>query len=310
MFRSQLGGWAVAAEVDSSAPGEGWRSFSAPAKLNLFLHVTGRRADGYHELETVFQLLDWGDRVAVRVRSDGEIRRVAGPPGVPAVEDLAVRAALRLKAETGQTLGADLLIDKRVPMGGGLGGGSSDAGTVLRALDRLWQTNLGVDRLGAIGLALGADVPVFVHGRSAFASGIGEVLTPLELGERHYVVLDPGIPVATAAVFQAPDLTRDSAPMTIPLLPDARLRRNDLQPVVQRLHPKVAAAIDWLSGFGEARLTGSGGCCFVECESALAAGSVAVRCPEPWRSWAVRGVDRSPLLDEIDRTAGVRELTR
>lgn len=306
MFRSQAGGWAVAAEAGPVDPVAGWRNFSAPAKLNLFLHVTGRRADGYHELETVFQLLDWGDRVAVRVRPDGEVRRVAGPPGVPSAEDLAVRAALRLKAETGQTLGADLLVDKRVPMGGGLGGGSSDAATVLLALDRLWQTDLGVDRLGAIGLTLGADVPVFVRGRSAFARGIGEVLTPIELGERHYVVLDPGIPVNTAAVFQAPDLTRDSPPMTIPLLPDAPLRRNDLEQVVRRLHPTVAAAIGWLSEFGEARLTGSGGCCFVECESALAAESIVVRCPDPWRAWAVRGVDRSPVLDEVDRSAGVR----
>lgn len=284
--------------------GQDWRVFTAPAKLNLFLHVTGRRPDGYHELQTVFQLLDWGDRVAVLPRPDGEIRRVDGPDGVPPELDLAVRAARLLKAESGTPLGADLRIDKVIPMGGGLGGGSSDAATVLVVLDRLWETRFGVERLAALGLSLGADVPVFVRGHTAFAAGIGEQLVPMGLGERHYVVLDPGVAVATGPVFQAPDLTRDSAPLTIPLLPEPAARRNDLERVVRRLHPAVDAAIGWLCRFGAARLTGSGGCCFVEVASASTGAEVAAACPAPWRAWVVRGVDRSPLLGEIARAFG------
>lgn len=289
----------MAAEAEA-----GWLSFTAPAKLNLFLHVTGRRADGYHELETVFQLLDWGDRVAIRLRSDGEIRRLSGASEVPAERDLAVRAANLLKRETGTALGADLRVEKSIPIGGGLGGGSSDAATVLVALDRLWGTALGVERLAGIGLRLGADVPVFVRGRTAFASGIGERLSPLTLGERHYVIVDPGVAVATAQVFQAPDLTRDSAPLTIPHLPAAAVCRNDLEAVVRRRYPPVDQSIRWLSRFGAARLSGSGACAFVEVVSATAAADIVAECPGPWRAWAVRGIDRSPLLDEIDAVSG------
>lgn len=281
-----------------------WLAFTAPAKLNLFLHVVGRRIDGYHELQTLFQLLDWGDRVLVRMREDGEIRRVEGASGVPVEADLAVRAALSLKAETGVRQGVDLRVEKRIPMGGGLGGGSSDAATVLRVLDRLWQTRLPVDRLAEIGLALGADVPVFVRGRSAFAGGVGEDLTPVDLGERHYAVVDPGAHVGTAAVFQAADLTRDSPRITIPLLASEETWRNDLEPVVRRALPAVGEAIQWLSAFGPARLTGSGGCCFVECASGRIAEAVAAGCPRPWRAWVARGVDRSPLLAELDLAFG------
>jgi 4-diphosphocytidyl-2-C-methyl-D-erythritol kinase len=284
--------------------GQDWRVFRAPAKLNLFLHVTGRRSDGYHELQTVFQLLEWSDWIAVRSRVDGEIWRIDGPDGVPPEQDLAVRAARLLKAESGTRLGVDLRIDKVIPMGGGLGGGSSDAATVLVVLDRLWQTRFGVERLAGLGLSLGADVPVFVRGHTAFAAGIGEQLVPMALGERHYVVLDPGVAVATGPVFQAPDLTRDSAPLTIPLLPDPVARRNDLERVVRRLHPGVDAAIIWLCRFGDARLTGSGGCCFVEVASASTGAEVAALCPAPWRAWVVRGVDRSPLFDEVERVFG------
>jgi 4-diphosphocytidyl-2-C-methyl-D-erythritol kinase len=281
-----------------------WLSFTAPAKLNLFLHVVGRRIDGYHELQTLFQLLDWGDRILVRMRADGEIRRIEGALGVPAENDLAVRAARILKAETGARHGVDLRIQKRIPMGGGLGGGSSDAATVLRVIDRLWKTHLPVDRLAEIGLALGADVPVFVRGRSAVAGGVGEELTSVDLGERHYAVLDPGVQVGTAAVFQAPDLTRDSPRLTIPLLPDEQSWRNDLEPVVRRGFPAVGEAIRWLSAFGAARVTGSGACCFVECASETVAEAVVARCPRPWRAWVARGVDRSPLLAELDLAFG------
>lgn len=290
--------------TEDDLTGGQWLSFTAPAKLNLFLNVVGRRRDGYHELQTLFQLLDWGDRVLVRPREDGQIKRVAGALGVTADEDLAVRAAVRLKAETGTRLGVELRVEKRIPMGGGLGGGSSDAATVLRALDRLWQTHLPVGRLAEIGLALGADVPVFVRGRSAFAGGIGEDLTPVDLGERHYVVVDPGVHIGTAEVFQAADLTRDSPRITIPLLPAEQTWRNDLERVVRRGFPSVGEAIEWLSMFGAARLTGSGACCFVECASAQAAGAVVENCPRPWRAWVARGVDRSPMLAELDRAFG------
>lgn len=289
----------MAAEADQE-----WRVFTAPAKLNLFLHVTGRRSDGYHELETVFQLLDWGDRVAVRPRTDGEIRRIDGPDGIPEDQDLAMRAARLLKSESGTRLGVDLRIDKAIPIGGGLGGGSSDAATVLVVLDRLWETCLGVERLAALGLSLGADVPVFVRGHTAFAAGIGEQLVPMGLGERYYVVVDPRVAVATGPVFQASDLTRDSVPLTIPRLPEPAARRNDLERVVRRLHPAVDAAIRWLARFGDARLTGSGGCCFVEIASASTGAEVAARCPAPWRAWVARGVDRSPLFDEVERAFG------
>ncbi len=288
---------------ETAHPEARWQVFTAPAKLNLFLHVTGRRPDGYHTLETVFQLLDWGDRVAVRSREDGAIVRVDGPPGVPPEADLAVRAARLLKRDTGTAFGAEIRVDKRIPMGGGLGGGSSDAATVLVALDRLWGTDLGTERLADLGLGLGADVPVFVRGRTAFAGGIGERLTSLDLGERHYVILDAGIAVATGPVFQAPDLTRDSAPLKIPGLPARDARRNDLEAVVRRLHPEVDAAIRWLARFGEARLTGSGGCCFIEVASASVGDGIVARCPAPWRAWSVRGVDRSPLLAEVERSS-------
>src|SRR5450631_2172838 len=202
----------------SVPPGE-QRSWPAPAKLNLFLHIIGRRADGYHELQTLFQFVDLCDDITIRVRADGQINRLSGASGVPAEQDLVVRAARALQQAAGITLGADLGVYKRIPVGAGLGGGSSDAATTLVALNRLWNVGWPPARLAALGLSLGADVPVFVHGRVAWAEGIGERLTPLYPPqvpkERNYLIVKPKVSIATAAVFQHPELTRNSPPITI-----------------------------------------------------------------------------------------------
>jgi 4-diphosphocytidyl-2-C-methyl-D-erythritol kinase len=272
-----------------------WSEWPAPAKLNLFLHVVGLRADGYHELETVFQLLDFGDTLRLRVRADGAIVRTLGPAGVASETDLAVRAARLLQSATGAPSGAEIEVDKRIPVGGGLGGGSSDAATVLVALNRLWRTGLSIDRLAQLGLALGADVPVFVRGRSAYASGIGEVLTPVTLSERSYLVIDPGQIVPTGELFQAPDLTRNTPRSTISRFLAGDTTRNDFEPVVRRRYPKVAAALDWLAQFAPSRLTGSGGCVFAAFESEQEARRIAATCPTQFAAHVALGVNESPL---------------
>ena len=271
-----------------------WR-WPAPAKLNLFLHVVGRRADGYHLLQTLFQLLDYGDELTIAVRDDGVVRRVGDVEGVPEESDLVVRAANALKAATGTRLGADIAIDKRIPIGGGLGGGSSDAATTLVALNALWRCGLGTDALAALGLGLGADVPVFVHGRTAWAEGVGERLTPVETPSRAFLVLDPRVAVPTAAVFQAPELTRDSAPTTIPRFVAGEPVRNDLEPVVRSMAPAVADALDWLGARAPARLTGSGACVFAAFDRIEAAERVAADCPDRFRAFVANGVSESPL---------------
>ncbi|HVW71267.1 MAG TPA: 4-(cytidine 5'-diphospho)-2-C-methyl-D-erythritol kinase, partial [Steroidobacteraceae bacterium] len=233
----------------------------APAKLNLFLHVTGRRPDGYHELQTLFQLIDLCDTVGIRVQGDGRIERPEGPVGVDPDSDLTVRAAKALQSATGCRLGASLRIVKKIPMGGGLGGGSSDAATVLLALNHLWGCGQSVDQLARLGLPLGADVPVFVRGSSAWAEGVGERLEPVELPERWYVVIHPGVAVPTRDVFQSPELTRNSPIITIRAFFErggapiaggtaGSATRNDCEPVVRARYPEVADALDWLGKFG------------------------------------------------------------
>jgi 4-diphosphocytidyl-2-C-methyl-D-erythritol kinase len=274
---------------------DAWTRWPAPAKLNLFLHIVGRRADGYHLLQTAFQLLDWGDEVRLRVRADGEIRRIDPLPGVPDDLDLGVRAAHALKRATGCRLGADIAIDKRVPIGGGLGGGSSDAATVLVALNTIWDTDLDEDALADIAVGLGADVPVFVRGTSAWAEGIGERLTPLELPERWFVVVDPGVSLPTRELFQVPELTRNSPQLTIPLFVSGVPTGNAFEPVVRGRFPAVAAALDWLGQHGEARLSGSGGAVFAAVPSRDAGDAVLSDLPAGFRGWVVRGVNESPL---------------
>ncbi|MBT2143248.1 MULTISPECIES: 4-(cytidine 5'-diphospho)-2-C-methyl-D-erythritol kinase [unclassified Rhodanobacter] len=286
-----------------SAPGE-WTIWPAPAKLNLFLRIVGRRADGYHELQTVFRLLDWGDEVRLRVRDDGLIRRTREVPGVPESADLAVRAARLLQEYAGTPVGTDIEVDKRIPMGGGLGGGSSDAASVLMALNQLWQLGLDEDALAELGRQLGADVPVFVRGRSAWAEGVGEQLTPLALPPRHYVVLDPHEPVPTAALFQAPELTRNAPRATISSFASGETTENAFAPVVRARHLQVAAALDWLGGFGQARLSGSGGCVFLELRSLERAQAVARQCPAAFTAHVAMGVDVSPLHEASARHRG------
>jgi 4-diphosphocytidyl-2-C-methyl-D-erythritol kinase len=279
---------------------DAWTAWPAPAKLNLFLHIVGRRADGYHRLQTVFQLLDWGDTIRLRVREDGVISRVAGLENVAAEDDLVVRAARALQSASGCKFGADIAVEKRIPAGAGLGGGSSDAATVLVALNMLWNTRLSADALAEIGRKLGADVPVFVRGRSAWAEGVGDELTAIDLPPRHFVIVDPQIAVSTAALFQAPELTRDTPPTTISRYLAGMETANAFAPVARRRFPRVAAALDWLGRFGEARLSGSGGCGFAAVASQRDAEDIVRQCPPPFRAWTVRGVNRSPLHEALD----------
>lgn len=267
----------------------------APAKINLFLHVLGRRADGYHRLQTLFQFLDYGDALSFCLREDGQIRRSAGPAEIPEDSDLAIRAARALRAACAGRQGVDIAVDKRTPTGAGLGGGSSDAATVLVALNRLWDCGLATDRLAAIGLTLGADVPVFVRGLAAWAEGVGELLTPVQLPEPWYVVLVPPVQVATAAVFGAPELKRDSAPIT---LADylAGAGHNDCTPVTCERYPLVAEALRWLEAQGyQARMSGTGGAVFAACRDESAARATVARAPAEWRGFAARGLNVSPL---------------
>lgn len=281
---------------------DGWSWWPAPAKLNLFLNIVGRRPDGYHALQTVFRLLDWGDRIGIRLRDDGLIRREGDSlPGVAEADDLAVRAAILLQKATKSTQGADIVVEKAVPAGGGFGGGSSDAATVLTVLNVLWRTGLDGDELAALGLRLGADVPVFVRGHTAWAEGIGELLQPLELAPAWYVIVDPGVHVPTPALFADPDLTRDSAIAKIEDFVSGSLSGNAFEPVLRRREPAVEAALAALSDIGPARLTGSGGGCFVEFPSQRAALAAKAELPEELRAWVVEGVTRSPLLDALER---------
>ncbi len=273
-------------------------AWPAPAKLNLFLHVIGRRADGYHLLQTVFRFLDHGDTLHLATRRDGAIRLRTPLPGVPVERDLTWRAARLLKAHTGCRLGADIWLDKRLPLGGGLGGGSSDAASTLIALNRLWGLGLERESLQALGLQLGADVPVFIYGRSAFAEGVGERLTPVELAPASYVVLTPPVMVSTAEVFSSPALTRDTPAVKITTLPPG-YGHNDLEPVVVANHPVVGTYLDWLRQHGDARMTGSGACVFAAYPDRAAAEAVFGRRPAGWTGFVADGLGRHPLFEHV-----------
>ncbi|ODU50791.1 MAG: 4-(cytidine 5'-diphospho)-2-C-methyl-D-erythritol kinase [Lysobacteraceae bacterium SCN 69-48] len=281
---------------------DGWTAWPAPAKLNLFLHITGRRADGYHELQTVFRLLDWGDTVFLRPRRDGVVARAgAGTAGVAEADDLTVRAAILLQDAAKCAQGVDIRIEKRIPMGGGFGGGSSDAASVLVALDRLWGLGLGEARLALLGQRLGADVPVFVRGRNAWAEGVGERLTPIQLPSAWYVLASPDVHAATAALFQAPDLTRDAPPVTIAGFLSGAVLGNAFEPVLRRREPAVEAAFKTLAGIGTPRLTGSGSGCFVEFADRGSAEAALAALPPGMNAWLARGAERSPLLDAVEQ---------
>jgi 4-diphosphocytidyl-2-C-methyl-D-erythritol kinase len=274
------------------------RAWPAPAKLNLMLRVVGRRPDGYHELQTVFQFIDHCDWLWFDVREDGEVRRLEAVDGVPEDDDLTVRAARALQLATGCRLGADICCRKNLPMGGGLGGGSSDAATTLIALNQLWGTGLNEEALSAIALPLGADVPVFVRGRAAWGEGVGERLEPVELPEPWYLVLVPPCSVATRDVFCHPELTRDSRPITLADFLSGDVT-NDCLPVVRREYPEVESALDWLSAWGGGRLTGTGACVFAVFDDESRALDALSRSPAQMQGFVARGLNRSPVLDRL-----------
>jgi 4-diphosphocytidyl-2-C-methyl-D-erythritol kinase len=277
-------------------------SCPAPAKLNLFLHVVGRRPDGYHMLQTLFRFIDLHDTLHFTLREDGAVHRSNAIDGVEEDQDLCVRAARLLQEETGCKLGVDIALEKRIPMGGGLGGGSSDAATTLIALNRLWGLGLPRERLMQLGLRLGADVPVFVFGENAFAEGVGEQLQAFPLPEAWYVVLFPPVHVPTVQIFTHPELTRDSVSITMRALSQLRQQegqqlRNDLQSVVCKLYPEVARYIAWLGNFGQAVMTGSGACVFAEFESRNQAEAVVRQLPHNMRGVVAQGLVKHPLHD-------------
>ena len=266
----------------------------APAKLNLFLHVVGRRDDGYHLLQTLFRFIDFSDTLHFTLRADGMVHRTNELAGVPQEQDLCVRAARLLQQQCSCPLGVDIAVEKCIPMGGGLGGGSSDAATTLLALNRLWNLGLSRERLMQIGLSLGADVPVFVFGENAFAEGVGEQLQAYPLPDAWYIVLFPPAHVATAQIFARPELTRDTISLTIRALPMAQLH-NDLQPVVCNLYPEVARHLAWLGQFAQARMTGSGACVFAEFANEEDAQAVLKQLPPDMHGIVARGLPQHPL---------------
>ena len=281
----------------------------APAKLNLFLHVNGRREDGYHLLQTVFQLVDHGDTLHFALRDDEQILRVTDLPGVPAQQDLIIRAARLLQAEVLRRTGAlprgvDIAIDKVLPMGGGLGGGSSDAATTLMALNKLWQGGLTREELMALGLPLGADIPFFIFGENAFAEGVGEDMQPVATPDCWYVVIEPGVQVPTAAIFCAEGLTRNTEAVTIADFSRHLAKsnsangfgKNDLQQVASSLFKPVADAVEWLSAYGEARMTGSGACVFSAFSTKEEADEVLSNVPSVWSAWKAKALSRHPLI--------------
>jgi 4-diphosphocytidyl-2-C-methyl-D-erythritol kinase len=272
---------------------------AAPAKLNLFLHIIGRREDGYHLLQTLFRFLDFGDTVSVVPRRDGIIERVGKVAGVPPEEDLVVRAARLLQQSAGVRAGAQISLEKRLPLGGGLGGGSSDAATTLIALNRLWGLRWPRARLQELGLRLGADLPVFLFGRSAFAQGVGERLQEAALAPAWYLVLIPPVSVSTASVFADPELTRDSSPIKI-LRFSAGPGRNDLEGVVCRQYPEVARHLQWLRAFAPAAMTGSGACVFAAFDSERSAMQVFRQRPSGMQGFVAEGLDRHPLYEWLD----------
>lgn len=277
-------------------------SLPAPAKLNLFLHVTGRRPDGYHLLQTLFQFLDYGDTLHFAVRSDGQLRMTSELPGVATEDNLILRAARLLQQTTGSPLGADIQLDKRLPMGGGIGGGSSDAATTLLGLNHLWQTELSLEQLAALGLQLGADVPVFVHGRAAWAEGVGEQLTPVALDEPWYLVVAPPCQVSTAEIFSDELLTRDTSPITLAAFREHG-GRNDCLPVVMARYTEIRNTLILLNNYCEAKMTGTGSCLFGAFPNEREADKVRARLPATLHTFVARGCNVSPLHTSLSKEA-------
>ncbi|SDS90615.1 4-diphosphocytidyl-2-C-methyl-D-erythritol kinase [Halopseudomonas xinjiangensis] len=277
-------------------------SLPAPAKLNLFLHITGRRPDGYHILQTLFQFLDHGDTLDFVPRSDGRIQLCGDLPGVPTEDNLIVRAARLLQEASGTNLGATITLHKRLPMGGGIGGGSSDAATALLGLDRLWGTDTGLGKLAELGLTLGADVPVFVRGRAAWAEGVGERLSPVELEEPWFLVVVPPCHVSTAEIFSDQRLTRDTPPITLAAFREHG-GRNDCLPVVTARYPEIRNTLILLNKYCEAKMTGTGSCLFGAFPNEREADKVRARLPATLQTFVARGCNRSPLHLALDKAA-------
>jgi 4-diphosphocytidyl-2-C-methyl-D-erythritol kinase len=276
------------------------QTWPAPAKLNLFLHITGRRPDGYHLLQTVFQFLDHADELDFQLRTDHHINLISNYDYIAPDQDLIVRAARKLQALSGRQHGADITIRKQLPFGGGLGGGSSDAATTLVALNQLWGLYYSTRQLADIGLQLGADVPVFVHGRSAWAEGVGERLTPIELPEPWFLVANPGITVSTAEIFNAPDLTRTTPAITIRDFLTGADVRNDCEMVVRKAHPDVANMLNWMAKKAPTRMSGTGACGYSAYATRAEAVAVLAELPPPWRGFVARGRNQSPLLERLE----------
>ena len=280
-------------------------TWPAPAKLNLFLHITGRRDDGYHNLQTLFQFLEFGDYLQLQVRQDGEIHRQTTIAGVDPQQDLTVRAARLLQQHTGCTQGVDIRIEKNLPMGGGLGGGSSDAATTLVALNELWDLGLAQAELIDLGRSLGADVPIFIHGHAAWAEGAGEILTSIDPPEDNYLLIVPPAHVSTAEIFNHPALTRDSSPIKIADFLEGQ-GHNDLEAVVRQEYPVIDEAMNWLQHFANARMTGTGAGVFITTESPRKAQLIAQQAPADWQCFVTQGLNSSPLHDQLSHfTNGV-----
>ncbi len=271
----------------------------APCKLNLFLHINGRRADGYHLLQTIFQMLDVGDELHFTPNHCNEITLRCSDPSLNGTDNLIYRAAMLLKPMAAKSAGVDIFLDKRTPMGGGLGGGSSDAATTLHALNVLWDLKLTTTQLAELGLKLGADVPVFVHGNTAFGQGVGEDLQPIALPERYFLVVTPDVHVSTAEVFTHPDLIRNTKALTFSSVLDSEWR-NDCQPLVERLYPLVAITLRWLVEYAPSRMTGTGASVFAEFQDELSARRALADLPANCRGFVARGVNQSPLLTVLE----------
>ena len=273
----------------------------APAKLNLFLHVLGRRADGYHQLQTVFQLLDYGDELTITARAHPKVTLQCNIDRLNTTDNLVLRAASLLRDFARVSQGAHIQLDKRLPMGGGLGGGSSDAATTLLGLNQLWQCRLDIEALAELGRQLGADVPVFIRGHSAFGEGVGERLQVIDLPEIYYLVLTPDCAISTAEIFAHPELTRDSTAITVPAFFEQG-GRNDCQPLVEKLYPEVKNALSWLSHYTAAqkpRMSGTGASVFASFQSAEAAQSVLAQ--SPWPGFVARGINQSPVHEILSK---------
>ncbi len=272
-------------------------TFPAPAKLNLFLHVVGRRLDGYHLLQTVFRFIDFSDQISFELRDDGIVKLHNPIAGVPEEKDLCVRAAKLLQQKTGTTQGVDIFLHKQIPMGGGLGGGSSDAATTLLALNHLWKVNVNPEQLLELGLQLGADVPVFIFGQNAFAEGVGEKLAAIELPPAWYLVLVPPVQVSTAEIFTSKELTRNTIPITIPPF-SVWQGHNDLELVVCRAYPEVARCLEWLKRLENttiAAMSGSGACVFAEFATEQAARAAFERIPDDMKGFVAKGLECHPM---------------